>query len=83
MMKWFIVGGDWKTPMKKPSGSGNGKNMRSVCRGVKHWVNVNMPELSDRIYWQFTELGDEQATVIDFGSHWAFARVEGKEEDKK
>lgn len=78
MLKWFITY-DWETPLKKPSGSGEGKNMEEVGAGVKAWIDANMPRLSDNQYCRYVKVDDGKATIIDFGSHTVFARVEGAE----
>lgn len=79
MLKWFIVGGDWKTPVSKPCGRGEGKDMKAVCKGLKEWIGVNMAHLAGREYWRFVKQEDGKVTIIDFGSWSLFARVEGEE----
>ncbi len=79
MLKWFIVGGDWKTPNAKPCGRGDGKDMKAVCKDLKDWIGVNMAHLAGRADWRFVKLADGSGTIIDFGSWSLFARVEGEE----
>jgi hypothetical protein len=83
MTRWFIVGLDWKTPLKKQSGElegqGEGKDTKAACAGVKAWIEANLPRYKDWPYWRFVKLADGSGTIIDFGSHTVFARLEGEE----
>lgn len=79
MIEWHIVGGDWKTPLKKGGGRGKAKDMREACAGIREWVKTNMAHLADRTLWRFVKPADDNATVVDFGSHSHFARIEEDE----
>lgn len=74
-VKWSIVGLDWKTPLKG-GGQGEGKNAEEACEGVKAWLAVHMPRMSENPYWRHVMIEKGKVHIVDFGSHTVFARLE-------
>ena len=82
MIRWTIVGLDWKTPLKG-GGNGEGKNAKEACEGVKAWLEVHMPHLASHPFWRHVPIEEGKTTIVDFGSHSVFARLEKVEEGDK
>ena len=83
MMRWYIVEGDWKTPLGgKAAGGGDVEDFKDACLSINKWVAKHMPQFKNS-YIRLVQIEEEAATIVDFGSWSVFARIDRAAKQKQ